>query len=105
MRLSLGSALRSSVAEGLCIISVSFICGKYWLGLVTTALLALARRAQDAVSSHRPTGIARPKHHTFVLESIKVSHFVEKVRWCMQRSGAVFTEVLKSSALVQTVQL
>jgi hypothetical protein len=39
-------------------------------------------------------GIKRSiRHHTFVLESIRVSHFSEKLRWALQRSGAVYTEV------------
>jgi hypothetical protein len=32
-------------------------------------------------------------HHAFVLESIRGSHYAEKVRWALQRSGAVYKEV------------
>ena len=39
------------------------------------------------------TGIVRPpKSPEIVLETISASHFVEKVRWCMDRLGIEYTE-------------
>jgi len=35
----------------------------------------------------------KPSRHVFHLESIRASHFVERVRWCLDLSGASYTEV------------
>ena len=63
----------------------------FGLGVLSTALLVLlllAWRWLVVIS-----GIVMPeKTPDLVLESIAVSHYVEKVRWCMDRLGLDYTE-------------
>lgn len=64
-----------------------------WFGLsalTALALVVLALLWRWAISL---SGIAAPERTPrLVLETISASHFVEKVRWCMDRLGVKYTE-------------
>ena len=70
----------------------------YGLGVLSTALLVLLMllwRWLVVLS-----GIIAPeKGPAIVLESIAISHYVEKVRWCMDRLGLDYTERTNGATL------
>jgi hypothetical protein len=43
----------------------------------------------------------RSSKHNFVLESIPPSHFVEKVRWCLDLAGVSYVEVRTAPCLLR----
>lgn len=64
-----------------------------WFGLSTLTALALVVLALLWRWAISLSGIAAPERTPrLVLETISASHFVEKVRWCMDRLGVDYTE-------------
>jgi glutathione S-transferase len=59
-----------------------------WTALLLVVLALLWRWAIVLVGFVRP-----PAGHDMALETISASHFVEKVRWCMDRLGLEYEEV------------
>lgn len=73
------------------LLALPIIVAAFGLSVLTAVLLVLAtllwRLAITAIGL-----LAPPKGPELVLETISASHFVEKVRWCMDRLGVEYTE-------------
>lgn len=69
--------------------------------IAATAVLAVASLAawfRAARKMMAPSG-KRARHHKFVLNSSRVSHFSEVLRWHLDQAGADYEEVINSNPI------
>ena len=89
---------KRNLAHGVCLFLLPLLVAGFGVSLWTAAglvLLMLLWRWMIALS----TFVAPEKFPALVLESIAISHFVEKVRWNMDRAGIDYAEKASGGTL------
>ena len=81
----------ASAGRGLLALTVALTGALAWWGRKAAKLFGGKRKAAA--------------HVTFVLETMRASHFSEKARWCLQRAGADFIEVQHPPRLTCATEL
>lgn len=89
--------MRSSTLHAVFVLLLPLIVAAFGLSFLTALLLVIAALGWRWALTLR--SLRSSSGHDIVLESIGVSHYVEKVRWCMDRLGLDYVERIAAGTI------